>query len=92
MQLLAYIIIYPFLWLISILPFRLLYAFSDFLFILIYRIFKYRKRVVKQNLRLVFPEKSPEEIKEITRKFYHHLCDMVVESVKSMTISEARKF
>ncbi|WP_044404263.1 lysophospholipid acyltransferase family protein [Lacinutrix sp. Hel_I_90] len=89
MQLLAYIIIYPFLWLISILPFRLLYAFSDFLFLLIYRIFKYRKRVVKQNLRLVFPEKSPEEIKEITRKFYHHLCDMVVESVKSMTISEA---
>lgn len=89
MQFLAYIIIYPFLWLISILPFRLLYGFSDFIFLLVYRIFKYRKRVVKQNLRLVFPEKPEEEIKEITRKFYHHLCDMVVESIKSMTISEA---
>ncbi|APY00560.1 KDO2-lipid IV(A) lauroyltransferase [Lacinutrix venerupis] len=88
MQLLAYILIYPFLWLISILPFKLLYAFSDFVFIIVYRIFKYRKKVVKQNLRLVFPEKSKDEIEEITRKFYHHLCDMIFESIKSMTISE----
>ncbi|WP_299886185.1 lysophospholipid acyltransferase family protein [uncultured Lacinutrix sp.] len=89
MQLLAYILIYPFLWLISILPFRLLYAFSDFVFIIIFRVFKYRKKVVKQNLRLVYPEKSNEDIEEITRKFYHHLCDMIFESIKSMTISEA---
>jgi len=89
MQFLAYILIYPFLWLISILPFRLLYAFSDFVFIVMFRIFKYRKKVVKQNLRLVFPEKSQEEIEEITRKFYHHLCDMIFESIKSMTISES---
>ena len=88
MQFLAYILIYPLLWLISILPFRLLYAFSDFIFLLIYRIFKYRKKVVKQNLRLVFPEKSPEEITEITRMFYHHMCDMAVEAIKSLTISE----
>ena len=88
MQFLAYILIYPLLWLISILPFRLLYAFSDFIFLLVYRIFKYRKKVVKQNLRLVFPEKSPKEIKEITRKFYHHMCDMMVEAIKSLTISE----
>ncbi|NNK83546.1 MAG: lysophospholipid acyltransferase family protein [Flavobacteriaceae bacterium] len=88
MQLLAYIIVYPFLWLISILPFRILYAFSDFLYIFIYKIFGYRKKVVKENLNLVFPEKSKEEINHITRKFYHHLCDMVVESIKSMTISE----
>jgi KDO2-lipid IV(A) lauroyltransferase len=88
MQFLAYIIIYPFLWLISILPFRLLYAFSDGLFILIYNIIGYRKKVVLANLKLVFPEKSSEEINSITKKFYHHLCDMVVESIKSMTISE----
>ena len=89
MQFLAYILIYPFLWLISILPFRLLYAFSDFVFIIVFRIFKYRKKVVKQNLRLVLTDKSPEEIEEITREFYHHLCDMIFESIKSMTISEA---
>jgi len=89
MQFLAYVIIYPFLWLISILPFRLLYAFSDGLFILAYHIIGYRKNVVKANLRLVFPEKSEAEIKNITKKFYHHLCDMILESVKSLTISEA---
>lgn len=89
MQFLVYIITYPFLWLISILPFRVLYAFSDFLFIFIYKIFGYRKKVVQENLNLVFPDKSKEDINEITRKFYHHLCDMMVEAIKSMTISEA---
>lgn len=90
MQFIAYIILYPFLWLISILPFRLLYAFSDGLFILIYYIIGYRKKVVIANLKLVFPEKSSEEVNRITKKFYHHLCDMVVESIKSMTITEAQ--
>ncbi|AEH02668.1 lysophospholipid acyltransferase family protein [Lacinutrix sp. 5H-3-7-4] len=89
MQFLVYILIYPFFWIISILPFKLLYAFSDFLYLFIYRIFGYRKKVVINNLQLVFPEKSSEEINTITKKFYHHLCDMIVESMKSMTISEA---
>lgn len=89
MQFLVYILVYPFLWVISILPFKLLYAFSDFLYILIYRIIGYRKKTVKENLRLVFPEKTKEEINTITKKFYHHLCDLIVESIKSMTISEA---
>ena len=89
MQLLAYILIYPFLWLISILPFRLLYAFSDFLYLFVYRIFGYRINTVKNNLNLVFPDKSEEEKKRIIKAFYHHLCDMIVESIKSMTISDS---
>lgn len=88
MQFLAYIIIYPLLWLISSLPFKLLYAFSDVLYFFVYKIFGYRKAVVKENLNLVFPEKSDIEIKNIMRKFYHHLCDMIVEAIKSLTISE----
>jgi KDO2-lipid IV(A) lauroyltransferase len=88
MQLLAYIIIYPLLWLVSILPFKLLYALSDVLYLFIYKIFSYRKSTVKENLRLVFPEKSEQEYSDIMSKFYHHLCDMVVESIKSMSISE----
>ncbi|MBT8324682.1 MAG: lipid A biosynthesis acyltransferase [Winogradskyella sp.] len=88
MQLIAYILIYPFLWVISILPFRLLYAFSDVLYFFIYKIFGYRKRTVKANLKLVFPDKSDKEIKEISNKFYHHLCDMILEALKSLTISE----
>ncbi|WP_104736020.1 lysophospholipid acyltransferase family protein [Hanstruepera ponticola] len=88
MQFLIYILIYPFLWLISILPFRLLYAFSDVLFVILYHIVGYRKSVVKENLRLVFPNKSNDELNAIRKKFYHHLCDMILESIKSMTISE----
>ena len=88
MQLLAYILIYPILWLVSILPFRLLYMVSDVLYILMYHLFGYRIKTVKANLKLVFPEKSDLEIKKITRKFYHHFCDMILESIKSMTISK----
>ena len=89
MQLIAYILIYPLLWLVSILPFRLLYGFSDVLCFFLYRIFGYRKSTVKENLRLVFPDKSEKEVSKITGQFYHHLCDMIVESIKSLTISEA---
>ena len=89
MQLIAYILIYPILWLVSILPFRLLYGLSDVLWVFIYKIFGYRKSTVKENLRLVFPDKSEKDIVKITSEFYHHLCDMMLEAVKSMTISEA---
>lgn len=89
MHFIAYILLYPLLYLISILPFRILYVVSDVLYLLIYRIFGYRKKVVASNLNLVFPEKSPEEIKRITKVFYHHLCDMILESIKSLTISES---
>lgn len=89
MQLIAYILIYPLLWLISILPFRLLYGLSDGIWFLIYKIIGYRKSTVKANLRLVFPDRSEVEITTITSQFYHHFCDMMVEAIKSMTISES---
>tara|TARA_R110002033_G_scaffold2248_2_gene15806 strand:- start:1080 stop:1961 length:882 start_codon:yes stop_codon:yes gene_type:complete len=87
MQFLVYILVYPFLWLISILPFRLLYLFSDGLYVLLYHIIGYRKKVVNNNLSLVFPEKVDTEISKIRKKFYKHLCDMFLEMAKTMTIS-----
>ena len=87
MQLVIYLLLYPLLYIISILPFRLLYAFSDFLYLIIYRVFGYRKKVVRDNLKLVYPNKSEKELKQITKLFYHHLCDMMVEAIKSITIS-----
>lgn len=87
MQLLAFILIYPLLWIVSILPFRILYAVSDLLYVFIYYFIGYRKKVVQDNLKLVFPEKSEDDLVEITKKFYQHLCDMIVESIKSMNIS-----
>ena len=89
MQFLAYIVLYPFLWLISILPFRVLYIISDLVYILIYHVIGYRKKVVSANLHLALSDKTNDEIKIIRKKFYHHLCDMLLESIKSITISEA---
>ena len=82
--LLYYLIIIP----ISLLPFPVLYILSDFLFFMIFYITPYRKKVVYTNLKNSFPEKSEKEIKEISRKFYRHFCDIIIESLKTFTISE----
>ena len=87
MQFLGYILVYPLLWVLSILPFKLLYFVSDVVYVLVYRIVGYRTQTVRENLKLVFPNKSNEEINTITKKFYHHMCDMFLEMIKSMSIS-----
>lgn len=87
MQFLVYILAYPLLWLISILPFRLFYLFSDFVYILVYRVIGYRKKVVRENLALTLPHLSDAERKVIEKKFYHHMCDMFLEMIKTMSIS-----
>jgi Kdo2-lipid IVA lauroyltransferase/acyltransferase len=87
MQLLLFLILYPILFLISILPFRLLYLFSDFVCFLVYNIFGYRKKVVRQNLALALPHLSEKERLVVEKKFYSHMCDMFLEMIKTMTIS-----
>jgi len=90
MQLLVFIIAYPMLWLISILPYRMFYGFSDFVCFFVYRVLGYRKKVVRDNLELVFPMKSKEEINRIQKDFYKHMCDMFLEMVKTMNLSKAQ--
>lgn len=88
MQLLVFIFVYPVIWIISILPFRFVYLLSDFIFFLIYSVAGYRKRVVYKNLKLVLPEKSDKELKQIQRTFYGHLCDTFMEMIKTMNLSK----
>jgi len=88
MQFLVFILTYPFIWLISKLPMRILYVFSDFFFILIYYVFGYRKKIVFQNIHLAFPEKPKEEVNTIAKKFFKHFTDIFMESVKAFSISE----
>lgn len=76
------------LYLISKLPLKILYVFSDIIFFLNYYLVGYRKEVITQNLRNSFPEKSEEEIKEIRKKFYLNFSDYLVETIKSFSISE----
>ena len=83
-----YYIVYGLWYMLSLLPLRVHYVLSDVIFLLLYRMLGYRKKVVRTNLRTSFPEKSQEEFKQIERDFYHFFCDYMVESVKMMTISE----
>ena len=85
---LVYILVYPLIWIISILPFRILYGVSDVLYLLVYYVIGYRKKVVFNNLILAFPEKSYEEIISLSKKFYRHLIDVFIEMIKSFTISK----
>jgi len=64
--------------------------FSDITYVIIYYIIGYRKKVVTENLKLVFPNKSNKEISVIRKKFYKHMCDMFLEMIKSITISETQ--
>lgn len=88
MKALVFWIFYPFLWLISILPFTALYALSDCCYVMVYHLIGYRKKTVRYNLKTAFPEKSEAALKEIERKFYHHMCDMFLEMIKSMNIKK----
>lgn len=87
MQFLVFILTFPFLWVISILPFRIFYWFSDFIYVIVYYIIGYRKKTVKENLALALPHLSDKERLVIEKKSYHHLCDMFLEMIKTMTIS-----
>ncbi len=82
-----YNITYALVYVFSLLPFRVLYFISDGLYLLIYRIVGYRKKVVRRNLTTSFPEKGIDEIKSIERGFYHFLCDYFMETVKLLSIS-----
>lgn len=88
MKLLLFIIVYPLIWILSILPMRLLYIISDFFRFIVFGLVGYRKKVVIENLKMAFPDKSDKEIKNIARKFYKHFVDLIFESIKSFTISE----
>ena len=88
MQLLIYLLIYPLLWLVSILPFRLLYILSDFVYLLLYYVVGYRKRVVRENIKKALPHLSDKERLVIEKKSYQHLCDMFLEMIKTMSISK----
>lgn len=80
-----YYVVYGFLWLLSLLPLRVLYVFSDALYGLIYYVFRYRKKVTLANLLQAFPEKTEKERRRIARQFYHNLVDTFIETIKMIS-------
>jgi Kdo2-lipid IVA lauroyltransferase/acyltransferase len=80
-------IVYGFFYLLSLLPFRVLYILSDGIYGLIYYLFKYRRDMVMQSLNHTFPEKSEAEKIKIAKAFYKNFCDTWVEMIKNFSIS-----
>lgn len=76
-----------FLFLFSLMPLRLLYLISDFTYLVLYRIIKYRRNVVRENLRNSFPNKTEAERLQIEKAYFSYLSDLMVESIKMISAS-----
>lgn len=87
MQAILFYLAYFFIYLIALLPFRLLYGLSDVLFHLLW-LTGYRQEVVMTNLRNSFPEKSEKEIRQLCKRYYRYLCDLILETFKTLTMTE----
>lgn len=88
MNKILYYILYIWMYLHALLPFRALYILSDFLYFLVYKVIRYRLKVVRINLKNSFPEKTDKELHVIEKEFYHHFCDYFVETLKLLHISD----
>ncbi len=76
------------LYIISLMPFWVLYGIADFIFVLVYYVVRYRRKIVAKNMRDSFPELSDKELKKIARKFYRNFADYIVETIKLNHISD----
>lgn len=85
---LIYWMIYGGMWLLASLPFRLLYILSDVNYFLVYYVIRYRRKIVRKNITSSFPHKTDDERLDIERRFYHYLCDYMLEDLKLLRTSD----
>ena len=85
-----YYIIYPLLFLLSLLPWRVLYFLGDGIYLIVFYIIKYRKEVVFNNLLIAFPEKTEAERLAIAKMFYHNFIDTFIETIKLLSVSKSQ--
>lgn len=83
-----YYIIFPIFYLLSLLPLRILYLLGDGIYVLVYYVFGYRKKVVMSNLNIAFPNKTEKEKTRIAKNFYHSFVDTFIETIKLISISK----
>ena len=85
---LMYLLIYIFVYLFSLLPWRLLYFISDIIALLLQHVIKYRVAIVQQNLAIAFPQKTVKERQQIANEFYQQFTDSFIETFKLISISD----
>ena len=80
LQRLGYHLLYSLLWFSALLPLRMLYAINGVFYLLLYRVVRYRRQMVRRNLRESFPDMSPLELRQTEQRFYHWMCDSIAET------------
>jgi KDO2-lipid IV(A) lauroyltransferase len=83
------VLFYLFIKPLSYVPLPIMHGLADVLSWLLFRVIGFRKKVILGNLQRSFPEKTEQETDRIAREYYRHLCDLVVEAVRSFSIPEA---
>lgn len=82
-----YILLAAPVYLLMLLPLPVLYFMADFFVWLARDILKYRRRIIAENLKNSFPEKTDSELRLIMNSYYLHMIDVFVETFKALTIS-----
>ena len=82
-----YYLVYGIFYLLSLLPWKVLYFIGDGIYALVYYVFGYRKQVVSNNLLIAFPEKTEKERTRIAKDFYHNFIDTFIETIKLISVS-----
>lgn len=83
-----YAILFAWVKIHAVLPMRILYVLSDILYVLVYHVVHYRRKVVRRNLKNSFPDKNQAELRQLERRFYRHFADYVIETNKLAHIPE----
>jgi KDO2-lipid IV(A) lauroyltransferase len=84
---LPFYLLLPFIYLVALLPFRMMYFISDLTYLIVFSLIGYRRKVVRTNLINSFPERPLKEINRIEKDFYRYFCDLLLETLKTLTIT-----
>lgn len=72
---------------VSKLSWKNAFRLSDFLRWSIFSVGRYRRDVIRENLRNSFPDKTDAELSRIAKDFQLHFTDLIVETLKFRTAS-----
>lgn len=84
-----YYLLYVFLYILSLLPFWIIYGISNLMAFILYKVVKYRRVTVVSNLAAAFPHMNAAELEIIVKQFYKNFTDNFLETLKILSMSGA---
>ena len=84
-------LLWGFTWCIAVLPYWVkFYLLEPLLYGILYHLLHYRRRVIEENLRASFPEKSEEELRTIKCDFYHNLAEVIIGTFNMVHLTDKK--